>query len=110
MVSSAIFLPKSTLLTDKLLNLNLFRSIKMNETTFTYNELKILALMAALMVSGKVKVTVPELMQGYEKDRENVAVLDRELSGAVQVLKLYMSSYGRQFLSWWPPNYSESAE
>jgi hypothetical protein len=91
-VSSAIFLPKSTLLTDKLLNLNLFRSIKMNETTFTYNELKILALMAALMVSGKVKVTVPELMQGYEKDRENVAVLDRELSGAVQVLKLYMSS------------------
>lgn len=85
MVSSAIFLPKSTLLTDKLLNLNLFRSIKMNETTFTYNELKILALMAALMVSGKVKVTVPELMQGYEKDRENVAVLDRELSGAVQV-------------------------
>ena len=97
----------------------------MNETTFTYNELKILALMAALMVSGKVKVTVPELMQGYEKDRENVAVLDRELSGAVQVLKLYMSSlkldqnaysraidcsYGRQFLSWWPPNYSESAE
>ena len=92
MVSSAIFLPKSTLLTDKLLNLNLFRSIKMNETTFTYNELKILALMAALMVSGKVKVTVPELMQGYEKDRENVAVLDRELSGAVQVLKLYMSS------------------
>lgn len=61
----------------------------MNETTFTYNELKILALMAALMVSGKVKVTVPELMQGYEK---NVAVLDRELSGAVQVLKLYMSS------------------
>lgn len=92
MVSSVIFLPKSTLLTDKLLNLNLFRSIKMNETTFTYNELKILALMAALMVSGKVKVTVPELMQGYEKDRENVAVLDRELSGAVQVLKLYMSS------------------
>lgn len=92
MVSSAIFLPESTLLTDKLLNLNLFRSIKMNETTFTYNELKILALMAALMVSGKVKVTVPELMQGYEKDRENVAVLDRELSGAVQVLKLYMSS------------------
>lgn len=92
MVSSAIFLPKSTLLTDKLLNLNLFRSIKINETTFTYNELKILALMAALMVSGKVKVTVPELMQGYEKDRENVAVLDRELSGAVQVLKLYMSS------------------
>ena len=92
MVSSAIFLPKSTLPTDKLLNLNLFRSIKMNETTFTYNELKILALMAALMVSGKVKVTVPELMQGYEKDRENVAVLDRELSGAVQVLKLYMSS------------------
>jgi hypothetical protein len=91
-VSSAIFLPKSTLLTDKLHNLNLFRSIKMNETTFTYNELKILALMAALMVSGKVKVTVPELMQGYEKDRENVAVLDRELSGAVQVLKLYMSS------------------
>jgi hypothetical protein len=91
-VSSAIFLPKSTLLTDKLLNLKLFRSIKMNETTFTYNELKILALMAALMVSGKVKVTVPELMQGYEKDRENVAVLDRELSGAVQVLKLYMSS------------------
>ncbi|EGG51800.1 conserved domain protein [Parasutterella excrementihominis YIT 11859] len=84
-MSSAIFLPKSTLLTDKLLNLNLFRSIKMNETTFTYNELKILALMAALMVSGKVKVTVPELMQGYEKDRENVAVLDRELSGAVQV-------------------------
>lgn len=83
---------KSTLLTDKLLNLKLFRSIKMNETTFTYNELKILALMAALMVSGKVKVTVPELMQGYEKDRENVAVLDRELSGAVQVLKLYMSS------------------
>lgn len=64
----------------------------MNETTFTYNELKILALMAALMVSGKVKVTVPELMQGYEKDRENVAVLDRELSRAVQVLKLYMSS------------------
>lgn len=83
---------KIKLLTDKLLNLNLFRSIKMNETTFTYNELKILALMAALMVSGKVKVTVPELMQGYEKDRENVAVLDRELSGAVQVLKLYMSS------------------
>ena len=64
----------------------------MNETTFTYNELKILALMAALMVSCKVKVTGPELMQGYEKDRENVAVLDRELSGAVQVLKLYMSS------------------
>jgi hypothetical protein len=92
LVSSAIFLPKSTLLTDKLLNLKLFRSIKMNETTFTYNELKILALTAALMVSGKVKVTVPELMQGYEKDRENVAVLDRELSGAVQVLKLYMSS------------------
>ena len=92
MVSSAIFLPKSTLLTDKLLNFKLFRSMKMNETTFTYNELKILALMAALMVSGKVKVTVPELMQGYEKDRENVAVLDRELSGAVQVLKLYMSS------------------
>lgn len=92
MVSSAIFLPKSTLLTDKLLNVKLFRSMKMNETTFTYNELKILALMAALMVSGKVKVTVPELMQGYEKDRENVAVLDRELSGAVQVLKLYMSS------------------
>jgi hypothetical protein len=91
-VSSAIFLPKSTLLTDKLLNFKLFRSMKMNETTFTYNELKILALMAALMVSGKVKVTVPELMQGYEKDRENVAVLDRELSGAVQVLKLYMSS------------------
>lgn len=60
----------------------------MNETTFTYNELKILALMAALMVSGKVKVTVPELMQGYEKDRENVAVLDRELSRAVQVLKI----------------------
>lgn len=83
---------KSTLLTDKLLNFKLFRSMKMNETTFTYNELKILALMAALMVSGKVKVTVPELMQGYEKDRENVAVLDRELSGAVQVLKLYMSS------------------
>ena len=76
MVSSAIFLPKSTLLTDKLLNFKLFRSMKMNETTFTYNELKILALMAALMVSGKVKVTVPELMQGYEKDRENVAVLD----------------------------------
>lgn len=92
MVSSAIFLPKSTLLTDKLLNFKLFRSMKINETTFTYNELKILALMAALMVSGKVKVTVPELMQGYEKDRENVAVLDRELSGAVQVLKLYMSS------------------
>lgn len=64
----------------------------MNERTFTYNELKILALMAALMVSGKVKVTVPELTQGYEKDRESVAVLDRELSGAVQTLKLYMSS------------------
>ena len=92
MVSSVDFGKNIALLTDKLLNLNLFRSIKMNETTFTYNELKILALMAALMVSGKVKVTVPELMQGYEKDRENVAVLDRELSGAVQVLKLYMSS------------------
>lgn len=29
MVSSAIFLPKSTLLTDKLLNLKLFRSVNM---------------------------------------------------------------------------------
>ncbi|WP_282163784.1 hypothetical protein [Turicimonas muris] len=68
--------------------------------TFTNEELKVLALMSALISSGKVKINLPspfrlcnELPDNETKHLEDKALLHRELESAVQILTEYMVSF-----------------
>lgn len=68
--------------------------------TFTNEELKVLALMSALISSGQVKINLPpplrlcnELPDSETKHLEDRALLHRELDSAVQILTEYMASF-----------------
>ena len=77
MVSSAIFLPKSTLLTDKLLNLNLFRSVNMTldpeknpnvdprQCSYSHYE-RAEKLLIAMMAAGQLKLDTVDPKKGTD--------------------------------------------